>query len=180
MDSKERGAWLGEVLVRPAAARDAPAIFEAVAASWNELEAWMTWLHPGYGEKDALAWAESREAAFATGEAYEFVVVDRAGTLLGVCGINSVNRLERAANLGYWVRSSLAGRGIAPAAAAQVVDFAFRETDLVRLEIVCAAGNVRSQRVAEKLGSLRERVLPGHFHLRGQAHDAVLFALHRP
>lgn len=168
-----------ETTVRPARASDALAILEAVVESRPELERWMSWCHPSYSEVDAREWAGSREAAFAAGEAYEFVILDPAGKLLGVCGVNAVNAAERVANLGYWVRSSAAGRGVATAAASQVVRFAFCETSLSRLEIRCAWENLRSRRVAEKLGATRVGVLPGFFANQGRVHDAVLFTLHR-
>ena len=139
----------------------------------------MTWCHPEYSESDALAWAESREAAFVAGDAYEFVILDSGGGLLGVCGINSVNAAEHTANFGYWVRTAVAGRGLATRAAHQVVTFAFRETPLTCLEIRCAHDNFPSQRVAEKLGATRVGVLPGFFILQNQVHDAVLFTLRR-
>jgi RimJ/RimL family protein N-acetyltransferase len=70
-----------------------------------------------------------------------------------------ISRMTGVANLGYWVRSSLAGRGIAPAAVLQLVSWAFQHTALHRLEIVVAVGNRRSQHVAEKVGAHRDAVL---------------------
>ena len=87
--------------------------------------------------------------------------------------------LHRFANLGYWVRSSAAGRGVAPAAVRLLADWAFRETDLLRLEIVAAVGNRRSQRVAEKAGAIREGVLRDRLLLHGQPHDVVIYAILR-
>jgi RimJ/RimL family protein N-acetyltransferase len=72
------------------------------------------------------------------------------------------------------------GRGVAPAAVRLVAEHAFRETDLVRLEIVCAVGNVRSQRVAEKAGAVREGVLRNRLLLPSGPSDAVMFSLVRP
>lgn len=144
-----------------------------------ELERFMTWCHPGYGEADARAWAGSREAAAAAGEAWELVILDRDGGFLGVCGVNAIDLAAGVANLGYWVRTSAAGRGVATIAAQHVVALAFRETSLRRIEIRCARDNVRSQRVAEKLGATRERVLPGFAVLRGRLEDGVLFVLER-
>jgi RimJ/RimL family protein N-acetyltransferase len=62
----------------------------------------------------------------------------------------------------------------------QLADFAFRTTDLVRLEIVCAVGNERSQRVAERAGAVREGVLRRRLVLHGEAVDAVMYSLVRP
>ena len=84
------------------------------------------------------------------------------------------------ANLGYWVRSSLAGRGIAAAAVRKLAPWAFEHTAVNRLEIVAAVANVRSQRVAEKVGAHRDAVLRKRALLRGAPTDAVLFSILRP
>src|SRR5712691_5832046 len=86
---------------------------------------------------------------------------------------------HRFGNLGYWVRTSATGRGVARAAVRQLADFAFRNTELVRLEIVCAVGNQRSQRVAERAGAVREGVLRDRLLLHGQAVDAIMYSLTR-
>ena len=98
---------------------------------------------------------------------------------MGGCGLNQINAAHRFANLGYWIRSSAMGTGIAPAAVRLVARFAFDRTDLVRLEIVCAVGNVRSQRVAEKAGAVREGVLRDRLILPSGPSDAVVFSLTR-
>ena len=100
--------------------------------------------------------------------------------MLGGCGINQINPMQRLANLGYWVRTSATGRGVAPAAVREVAAYAFRETDLIRLEIVVAVGNTRSQRVAEKVGATREGVLRSRVLLPSGPSDAVMYSLVRP
>ena len=128
---------------------------------------------------EAIEWTRTRAALAAAGQEYSFAIVDANGRFLGGIGVNQINGLHRFGNLGYWVRSSATGRGVATAAVRQVVAFAFRETDLVRLEIVCAVGNERSQRVAERAGALREGILRNRLLLRGQPIDAVMFSLVR-
>ena len=96
---------------------------------------------------------------------------------LGGCGINQINRIHRFGNLGYWVRSSQTGRGVAASAVALLARFAFQNTDLIRLEIVCAVGNHRSQRAAEKAGARREGILRDRLLLRGTPHDAVMYSM---
>ena len=78
------------------------------------------------------------------------------------------------------MRSSAAGRGIAPAAARLAADYAFKQTALVRLEIVCAIDNLRSQRAAEKTGAVREGVLRSRLVLHGKPTDAVMYGIARP
>ena len=81
------------------------------------------------------------------------------------------------ANLGYWVRTSAARRGVATNATRAVARYGFEELGLQRIEIVAAVRNLPSQRVAEKAGAVREGVLRKRLLIRGEAHDAVLFSL---
>jgi len=90
-----------------------------------------------------------------------------------------INRIHRFGNLGYWVRTSATRRGVATEAVRQAVAFAFRNTDLVRLEIVSAVGNGPSQRVAERAGAVREGVLRHRLLLRGEPVHAVMYSLVR-
>jgi RimJ/RimL family protein N-acetyltransferase len=169
-----------EVRIRPYAAADAAGLDEAARESHADVFPWLAWCHAAYGLEEAKAWAESRPRLFARGDSYDFVIADSAGRFLGGCGLNQVNRIHRFANLGYWVRSSAMGSGVAPAAIRLLAAFAFAETDLERLEIVCALGNTRSQRAAEKAGAAREGLLRARLLVHGRPHDAVMYSIVRP
>ena len=80
-------------------------------------------------------------------------------------------------NLGYWVRTSATRNGIASKAARLVAQFGFEELGLHRIEIIAAIPNIASQRVAEKIGAVREAVLRKRLLIRDQSQDAVLFSL---
>lgn len=166
--------------LRPYAAGDAAALFEAARESIDEVYPWLPWCHPGYTLAEAEEWAGSRAALASTGQEYHFVVAGPDGRFLGACGLNHINRMHRFANLGYWLRTSATGRGVATEVVRLLGEWAFRETDLVRLEIVCAVGNVRSQRVAERAGALREGVLRDRILLHGGPVDAVMYSVVRP
>jgi RimJ/RimL family protein N-acetyltransferase len=140
---------------------------------------WLEWCHPDYSLAEAVEWATSRARLAAAGSEFTFAISDPDGRFLGSCGVNQINRLHRFGNLGYWVRTSAAGRGVASEAARQMAQFAFHNTDLLRLEIVCALENRRSQRVAERVGAVREGVLRSRLQLHGEAVDAVMYSLTR-
>ncbi|MFS8084914.1 MAG: GNAT family N-acetyltransferase, partial [Acidobacteriota bacterium] len=78
---------------------------------------------------------------------------------------------------GYWVRTSAAGRGIATGAARLMARFSFEQVGLHRVEIVAAVPNIASQRVAEKVGAVREGVLRNRLLIGKESQDAVLFSL---
>jgi RimJ/RimL family protein N-acetyltransferase len=83
------------------------------------------------------------------------------------------------ANLGYWVRASATRRGVATAAVEERAGWAFRETNLARLELVVAIGNAASHRAAEKVGAIREGVAHDRLYLHGTSEDAIVYALLR-
>lgn len=157
---------------------DAEHLHAAARESVAEVSPWMGWCHPQYSLDEAREWITAQRELAKQGLEFQFAIW-REGRYLGGCGINQINRANRFANLGYWVRASEMGRGVGPAAVRLAAEYAFRETDIIRLEIVCAVGNVRSQRVAEKSGAVREGVLRNRLFLPSGSSDAVMFSLVR-
>ena len=168
------------VAIRPYRTDDAPVVFAAVQESFAELQPWMPWCHPGYAIYETRSWLELQVAAFRARTAFEFAFTAADGSYLGGGGLNQLDPPNRRANLGYWVRTAAVRRGVATAAVHQLRDWAFAQTDLIRLEIVIAVGNTASQRVAEKSGAIREGVLHRRLVLHGVAHDAAMFSFTRP
>jgi len=176
--------WKTETLscrIRPYQPDDAEALWQAVRESLAEVQPWLSWCHPAYSKADAEEWA-TRQARLAAqgGAELSFAIEGPDGRFLGGCGVNQVNRVHHFGNLGYWVRTSATGHGVASEAVRQTAEWAFRNSDLVRLEIVCAVDNVRSQRVAARAGAVREGVLRSRLELHGRWMDAVMFSLIRP
>lgn len=165
--------------LRPYTPEDAQALWEAARESVGEVHPWLPWCHPQYSLAEAQEWIRSRPALAAEGREYAFAIVGTGGRFLGGCGLNQINPIHRFGNLGYWVRTSATRQGVATEAVRQAAEFAIRNTDLVRLEIVCAVGNAASQRVAERAGAVREGILRRRLLFHGQSVDAVMYSLVR-
>ena len=167
------------VRIRPYTTDDGPAVWEAIRESAAALAAWMPWWHPEYSADDARRWLEAQGPAFAHGTAYEFAIVSADGRYLGGCGLNQIDALNRRANLGYWVRTGATRQGVATAAVGLLRAWGFANTNLERLEVVVAAGNVASEGVAQKAGATREAVLRHRLLIGGVPRDATMFAFVR-
>ena len=165
------------VIIRSYDPADGAAFLEAALESVPEVSPWLPWCHAGYSRGDADDWVASQARLFAERVRYEFAIVDGRGRFLGGCGINQIDSEHRRANVGYWVRTSAAQRGVATAAVIRIARFAFTETDVVRLEILCAVDNQASQRVAEKAGAAREGVLRERLLVHGVHQDVVIYAI---
>lgn len=180
MIAEARGLRPEACVIRPCSADDAAAMHAAVRESLAELIPWMPWCHPAYSLQEARSWLALQVQAFNERKWFEFSIVEPGGTYLGQCGLNQFDELNRRCNLGYWVRSTATRRGVATRAVSLLRDWAFAHTHLVRLEVVIAAGNQASVRVAEKAGAAREGVLGQRLVLHGAPVDAVMFSFVRP
>ena len=158
---------------------DASFIWEAARESLPALQQWMPWAHPDYAIQESKSWLTAQVQAFQQRTSFEFAIVSVTGAYLGGCGLNQIDALNKRANLGYWVRSSATGHGVATAAVKLTRDWGFEETDLVRLEVLIAVNNTASRRVAEKSGAVYEGILRSRLLVHGTRHDAAMYAFIR-
>ncbi|ASW53737.1 GNAT family N-acetyltransferase [Plantactinospora sp. KBS50] len=91
--------------------------------------------------------------AWATGTAAPFAVRDTGtGELLGSCGLVTIDRRERSAEIGYWTAPWARGRGVATRAARAVARWALTDLALRRLVWQAELGNHASRLVALRAG----------------------------
>lgn len=167
----------GLILLRPPRAEDVPAIYAAVYESLSELHPWMDWATDAYDETATQRWLEFVQLAWLHSSAFQFAIIDAAsGQYIGGCGVDGINEKYRFCNLGYWVRTSRAGQGVASCAARLAAKFAFQTVGLIRAEIVIAAANLASQRAAQKAGAHYEGILKNRTVVRKDVYDAVMYS----
>lgn len=129
----------------------------------------MTW-------EDSHYFAREAEKAIAAGEGHHFTLFhddEAAGVISLIRGEPRLGYLE----VGYWLRSDLAGRGLMTEAVRAVAHYAFDELGMHRLELRAGVENVGSRRVAEKVGFQERGILRESVYHRGRYVDAVIFDL---
>ena len=168
----------GRLHLRPWRDDDADRLFEAARESVASVGRWLPWCHPDYQRHEAVAWVARCREGWHAGEHAALPIFDAAGAeLLGAVGLNQFNRAHRIANLGYWVRQSRHGQGIATAACRLAAGFGFAQLGLARIEIVVLPDNHASRRTAEKLGAQFEAIARQRLWMDGQPRDAAVHAL---
>ena len=129
----------GVVSLRPWRLADASAV--AAACQDPEIQRWTRVPSP-YSDADACEWLESQPRRWLNGESAEFAVVDAvSGDVLACVGLVDIEWDDRRAEIGYWVVAGARRRGVARRAVLLLCDWAFREVDLIRLEILAEAEN---------------------------------------
>jgi ribosomal-protein-serine acetyltransferase len=167
----------GRISLVPVEASQTNGLYEAIVESRDEIAPWMEWMHPEYSIADTEQWVAHCQKAWEVDSMFAFTIFENlTGQTLGGCSI--LNRpVHRNGMIGYWIRTSRAKQGFATEATGLLAQFGFAQLGLIRIEIIAASGNTASQRVAEKVGALREGLLRNRLCIRGKALDAYVFSL---
>jgi ribosomal-protein-serine acetyltransferase len=166
---------MNAIQIQPYAITDAERAYKAMIDSRQELAPWMPWCHPAYAIEETRSWLEEKSKNFAEKTEFQMCII-KDDQLIGGCGLNALDSLNKRANLGYWIHSSFSKKGYATEAVRLLKNWAFANTDLVRLEIVVAVGNIGSSRVAVKAGAHFEGVAKARLMLHDVAHDANIYS----
>jgi ribosomal-protein-serine acetyltransferase len=166
---------LDELGVRPLEAVDAEELQALIEANRDHLARWMPWAAEQdlAGTERFVAEAEDqlmRENGFQA-------KVEPEGEMVGVVGVDKIDWANRSTGLGYWLAADAQGRGTMTTVVREVLDYAFYEWELHRVEIRCAPQNRRSRAIPERLGfreegRLREAELVGDRYL-----DSVVYGM---
>ncbi len=161
--------------LEPTRGEHAGALWNAIERSLPELKRWMSWAGTTSPERIS-EYTLRAQIGWDDWVNWDFVIF-LGDQVAGSTGINRFDSLWRVGNLGYWIRSDLAGQGLATEAARAVVDFAFVRLELNRVELVADVANKASQRVAEKVGFEREGIKRQGTWVDGRGVDVYLYGL---
>lgn len=168
------------LLLRAPRRTDVTMLDEAIQETLDELVRWLPWARPGHRRSDSRQYIRHARMARSQRVAMEYVMMSaETGKLLGMASLHRLDWPRRCAGLGYWVRRSAWGQGIATEAGAAVVEQAFHRLDLHRVEAYVATGNRASQCVVEKLGFTREGIARELEFVNGRYLDHVQYSLLR-
>ncbi len=70
----------------------------------------------------------------------------------GLIGFKDIDRVNDKIEIGYWLIEKMTRKGIAMAATRKMVNLAFRNMEMNRVQIRCGVGNEKSSAIPKKLG----------------------------
>lgn len=161
--------------VRPLRAADAPELHALVEANRDYLARWLPWA----ADQDLAATEEylaGAEAQLARNDGFQAAIAPE-GSIIGVAGFHSIDWTNRNTSIGYWLAEDAQGRGRMTTTVRALVDHAFGEWHLHRVEIHCAPANHRSRAIPERLGFREEATLRETERVGGRYLDGVVYGL---
>ncbi|MFH0929158.1 MAG: GNAT family protein [Candidatus Aenigmatarchaeota archaeon] len=103
------------------------------------------------------------------------IIVD--DKFVGTISIEKIDKLNKNANIGYWVAKSYRGKGIATKAVKLAVKFGFSKFKLKRIYATVRKDNVASCKVLENVGFDREGLLRKSVFRKGKFYDERLYSV---
>jgi len=168
----------GVVTLHPFQPDDASEIYTAVRQSLVELKPWMSWAYDGYSMEEVRDFIAMTRARWEENTLFAFAITGaKTGSVVGGISLNHLHPVYHLCNVGYWVRTSRHGEGIAGRATKLAARFGFEHGGIIRAEIVIAMGNEKSIRVAEKLGAHYEGILLNRMVVGKSIFDAHMYSL---
>ena len=161
---------------------DAPALQEAIDSSLFQLQQWLPWAvnEPQTVEEKAQLLRRFR-GQFDLGREFVYGLFSRdESEVVGGSGFH--RRVgEGALEIGYWIRSSRAGEGLATEVTAALTRVGFELCEVDRIEIHTEPENERSMRIPLKLGYREEARMRRRLYAAPgvEPRDVVVFTLFR-
>ena len=169
------------LLIRAPLPGDGAEIHAAITESLDELRPWMPWAHLDQSVEDIEANVRHARAEFlARHDMRLHLYLRDGGAFVGSSGLHRIDWTVPRFEIGYWIRTSMTGRGFATEATRRIADYAFDELGAERVEIWCDAANERSAAVAERAGfAFEARLIRNRRDTSGALTDSLCFARFR-
>jgi len=155
---------------------DVDAALEIVLRNREHLRTYMQWMADDYSIEHArkfiLEGIKNRLDKVTLG-----LALVRDGALIGSTGFNRLDWAARVCEIGYWIDREAEGKGVVTRACQAMIDYAFGELEMNRVEIRCSTENTRSAGVPPRLGFKLEGTLRRAEIINGRPHDFLIFGL---
>lgn len=130
---------------------DAEELFALTEANRAHLRRWLPWLDQTRALTATIHFINHSRAVTAAGTGLNLGIYEQ-NVLVGVCGYNRIDPLNRNASIGYWLAADQQGRGIMSRCVSALTSYGFAKSDLHRQVIACAEDNHASAGVATRCG----------------------------
>ena len=151
-------------------------VFAVVDRERAYLREWLPWVDSTAGVDDTRSFIKSALGQFAANEGFSAGIWQK-GQIIGVIGTHKIDWLNHRVEIGYWIAAGAQGGGIVTAACRAVIDHAFKEWKLNRVEIHCATGNQKSCAIPKRLGFQLEGTKREAQFINGQYLDIDVYAM---
>jgi ribosomal-protein-serine acetyltransferase len=166
-----------EITLVLAEERHAQRVTELIVRNQPRLARWEPWAEQPQTVDGTRAYIRSSLEDFVRGRQISTIIaLDRGSTFVGRCGLR-INPYAGSADVGYWIDAEHEGRGIVRRATHALVDLAFVELGMNKLDLRTSIDNARSRGLAERLGFRLEGTLPAGLRFAHRSDDVAWYSV---
>jgi ribosomal-protein-serine acetyltransferase len=147
-----------DIELRSLAEKDAGKIYELVRENYEHLRPFLQWVTEDYSLETARNFVGQTQKALAENSSQTFGIF-RYEKIVGIIGFVIFNWQSRRTEIGYWIDKNYEGKGVITQSCKVLINYAFEELGMNRIEIHCATENVRSRAIPERLNFKLEGIL---------------------
>ncbi len=156
--------------------RHAEELNALVTENYEHIREWSAWLKNRQRPiEHTQEWIKRNLEQFARNEGLTIGIWYK-GALAGQIEFD-LNWNDRKMEIGYWLGASFQGKGLVTNACRVLINHAFYELNLNRVEMRCAVENKKSRKIPEKLGFREEGIILEAEWLRDHFTDLVIYGM---
>ncbi len=156
--------------------RNAEEIYRVVRENLEELKLWMPWVRDDYSIETARDFIKTNLIEFAENNTFA-VAVALNEKIVGTLGFHHLNSANKSVQMGYWLDKSAQGKGIITKCCRVLINHAFEDLHLNRIQINCNIENTKSRAIPERLGFRLEGIHRQVEWLNNEFRDWAVYAM---
>lgn len=110
---------------------------------------------------------------------YYWAIANQDDQIIGTVGFNAISIQHERAELSYDLDKAYWGKGIMTNALFKIIEFAFLNLGIVRIQATVGQHNLRSIKLLESLNFIKEGELAKYEKLKGKHYDFYMYAITR-
>lgn len=156
--------------------RHAQELFMLVHQNRKYLGKWLNWVPHTNSILNTIQFIQNNLQAFTEGKGIQ-AGISYKGKLQGLASLFKIDSTNRLGYIGYWLAEDIQGSGLVTKSCITLLDYAFLDLKLEKVEIRCATENTKSQAIPKRLEFVQEGILRQVEKLSSGFVDHIVFGM---
>ena len=146
-------------------------IFDVVDAERDSLRRFLSWIDESRCPEDMFM---HMYKVSQTDNGSYYIIYD--GKIVGNVGVDISSKKNKIAEIAYWLSGKYTGRGIMTRCVKKLEEFAFKNMDVNRIEIIMETENIKSENVAKRAGYVCEGIRRQSYMIHDKLKDVYTYS----
>lgn len=167
-----------DIQLRLLETRHAEELFALTDKNRKYLREWLPWVDATASSQQTKAYIQATLNAFADNNGLNLGIFYKEN-IAGCIGLHSIDWGNKKTSIGYWLAAEFQGHGMMTRACKALIDYAFYDLSLNRVEIRAAEFNAKSRAIPERLNFRNEGIVRQAEWLNDHYVDHVIYGMLR-